>query len=205
MLLFSRSVMFKSLKPHGLHHVRLPCPLPSPGTCSNSCLLSWWCHSTILSSVIPFSSCLQSFPASGPFLILSWWHQLFLISRKSFVKWVLDCTKLPLHQNCIYWPSPTTSLGQFLRDIWGAVSYAAVLILAPTELNFQLSYCASFLAQKSHWQRCLVDHSPGGLKRVGHDLATKQQQQPHKGDFMKIQFKWINSVLVFDGCYNKLP
>ena len=50
---------------------RLPCPSPSPGTCSNSCLLSWWCHPTISSSVVPFSSCPQSFPASGSFLI-SW-------------------------------------------------------------------------------------------------------------------------------------
>ena len=50
-------------------HARLPCPSPSPGACSNSCPLSWWCHPTILSSVIPFSSCLQSFPESGPFLM----------------------------------------------------------------------------------------------------------------------------------------
>ena len=46
---------------------RLPCPSPSPGACSNACLLSPWCHPTILSSVVPFSSCLQSFPASGSF------------------------------------------------------------------------------------------------------------------------------------------
>ena len=52
------------LWPHGLQHARLPCPLLSPRVCSNSCPLSWWCHPTILSSVIPFSSCLQSFPAS---------------------------------------------------------------------------------------------------------------------------------------------
>ena len=51
--------------PHGLQHARLPCPSLSPGVCSNSCPLSWWCHPTILSSVTPFSSCLQSFPASG--------------------------------------------------------------------------------------------------------------------------------------------
>ena len=55
------------LQPHRLQHVRLPCPLPSPRTCSNSCLLSWWYHPTISSSVIPFSSCSQSFPASGSF------------------------------------------------------------------------------------------------------------------------------------------
>ena len=52
---------------HGLQHASLPCPSPSPGACSNSCLLSQWCHRTISSSVIPFSSCLQSFPASGSF------------------------------------------------------------------------------------------------------------------------------------------
>ena len=51
--------------PHGLQHARLPCPSPSPGACSNSCPLSWWCHPTISSSTAPFSSCLQSFPASG--------------------------------------------------------------------------------------------------------------------------------------------
>ena len=56
-----------SLRPHGLQHTRLPCPSPSPGACSNSCLLSQWCHPTISSSVIPFSSCLQSFPSSRSF------------------------------------------------------------------------------------------------------------------------------------------
>ena len=63
-------VVSDSLRPHGLQHARLPCPSPSPGTCSNSCPLSWCCHPTISSSVVPFS-CLQSFPASGSFL-LSW-------------------------------------------------------------------------------------------------------------------------------------
>ena len=53
--------------PHGLQHARLPCPSPTPGACSNSCPLSRWCHPTISSSVIPFSSCLQSFPASESF------------------------------------------------------------------------------------------------------------------------------------------
>ena len=56
-----------TLRPHGLQHARLPCPSPIPGACSNSCPSSWWCHPTISSSVIPFSSCLQPFPASGSF------------------------------------------------------------------------------------------------------------------------------------------
>ena len=59
--------MSNSLQPHELQHARLLCPSPSPGVGSNSCPLSWWCHPTISSPVIPFSSCLQSFPASGSF------------------------------------------------------------------------------------------------------------------------------------------
>ena len=64
---FSHTIMSNSLQPHALQHARLPCPSPTPGACSNSCPLSWWCHPTISSSVIPFSSCLQSFPASWSF------------------------------------------------------------------------------------------------------------------------------------------
>ena len=57
------------LQPHGLQHSRFPCPLPTPGAYSNSHPLSWWCHPTISSSFVPFSSCLQSFPASGSFSV----------------------------------------------------------------------------------------------------------------------------------------
>ena len=61
------SVMSNSLWPPGLQHARLPCPSPTPGAYSNSCPSHWWCHPTISSSVISFSSHLQSFPASGSF------------------------------------------------------------------------------------------------------------------------------------------
>ena len=61
------SVVSDSLQPRGLQHASLPCPSPAPGACSNSCLSSRWCHATISSSVVPFSSHLQSFPASGSF------------------------------------------------------------------------------------------------------------------------------------------
>ena len=61
--------MSDSLLTHRLQHTRLPCPSPTPGACSNSCPPSQWCHPTISSSVIPFSSCLQSFPASASFLM----------------------------------------------------------------------------------------------------------------------------------------
>ena len=65
--LFSHSVMYNSLWPHEPQHIRPPCPSPTPGVHPNPCPSSRWCHPTILSSVVPFSSCPQSFPASGSF------------------------------------------------------------------------------------------------------------------------------------------
>ena len=64
---FSSSVVSNSLRRHGLQHAGLPCLSPTPGACSDPCPWSRWCHPTISSSVAPFSSCLQSFPASGSF------------------------------------------------------------------------------------------------------------------------------------------
>ena len=64
---FSRSVVSTSLRPHGLQHTRLSYPSPTSRACSNSCPSSWRCHPTISYSVVPFSSCLQSFPATGSF------------------------------------------------------------------------------------------------------------------------------------------
>ena len=71
--------MSNSLRPHELQHARLPCPSPTPGACSNLCPLSWWCHPTTSSSIIPFSCCLQSFPVSGSFLMI----QFFTSSGQS--------------------------------------------------------------------------------------------------------------------------
>ena len=79
LLLFSGSAVSDSWWPHLLQHTNFPCPSPSPGVSSNSCPLSQWCHPTISSSVIPFSSCLQSFPASGSFLM----SQLFASGGQS--------------------------------------------------------------------------------------------------------------------------
>ena len=76
---FSRSAVSNSLQPHGLQHARPPCPSPTPGVYSNSCPLSQWCHPNISSSVVPFSSCLQSFQASGSFKI----SQLFTSGGQS--------------------------------------------------------------------------------------------------------------------------
>ena len=71
--------MSDSLWPHELHHARLPCPSLSPGVCSNSCPLSWWCHPIISSSFALFFSCPQSFPASGSFPV----SQLFIPDGQS--------------------------------------------------------------------------------------------------------------------------
>ena len=76
---FSLSVMSDSLRPHGLQHARLPCPLPTPEAYSNSCPSSQWCHPTTSSSVVPFSSHLQYFPASGSFPM----NQLFASGGQS--------------------------------------------------------------------------------------------------------------------------
>ena len=76
---FSRSVVSDSLRPHELHHARPPCPSPTPAVHPNPCPLSWWCHLTISSSVVPFASCPQSFSASGSSQMI----QLFISGGQS--------------------------------------------------------------------------------------------------------------------------
>ena len=76
---FSCSVVSDSLRPHGLQHARPPCPSPTPRVHPNPCPLSWWCHPTTSSSVVPFSSCPQSLPASGSFQL----NQLFASGGQS--------------------------------------------------------------------------------------------------------------------------
>ena len=81
---FSRSVVSDSLQPHESQHARPPCPSPTPGVHSNSCPSSQWCHPAISSSVVPFSSCPQSLPASGSFpmtqLFALYWSFIVLYS-----------------------------------------------------------------------------------------------------------------------------
>ena len=85
---FTRSVVSDSLWPHGLQHARPPCPSPTPKVYPNSCPLSRWCHQTISSSVIPFSSCPQSFPASESFpmsQLFAWGGQITGVSASTSV------------------------------------------------------------------------------------------------------------------------
>ena len=76
---FSHLVVSDSLWPQGLQQARLPCPSPTPGACSKSCSSGWWCHPNISSSVVPFSSCLQSFPASGSFSVSEFFVMLYCV------------------------------------------------------------------------------------------------------------------------------
>ena len=94
-LLFSHWVVFDSLWPHGLQHARLPWPSPSPGVCSNSCSLSQWCYPTISSPVISFSSCLQSFPTSGSFLMSQ-----FFASGGQSIRASASASILPVNIEC---------------------------------------------------------------------------------------------------------
>ena len=89
---FSRSVVSDVLRPHGLQHARSPCPSPTSRVYSNSCPLSQWCHPTISSSVVPFFSRLQSFPASGSFqmsqLFASGGQSIGVSALTSVLQWI---------------------------------------------------------------------------------------------------------------------
>ena len=89
---FSHSVVSDSLWPYRLQQARLPCPSLAPGACSNSCPLSQRYHPTISSSVVPFSSCLQSFPASGSFPV----SQFFASGRQS-IRALASASVLPVN------------------------------------------------------------------------------------------------------------
>ena len=100
---FSHSVVSDSLQPHESQHARPPCPSPTPGVYSNWCPLSRWCHPAISSSVVPFSSCPQSLPASGSFpmsQLLAWGGQSIRVSASASVlpmntqDWSLHIIKL---------------------------------------------------------------------------------------------------------------
>ena len=96
---FSQSVVSDSLRPHESQHTRPPCPLPTAGVYANPCPLSQWCHPTTSSSVVPFSSCPQSFPASGSFHM----SQLFTSGGQSI--WVSASTSV-LPMNTQGWSPP---------------------------------------------------------------------------------------------------
>ena len=91
-MLFSHSVVSNSLHPHGLQYGRFPCPSPTPRVFSNSCPSSWWCHPVISSSIVPFSSCPQSLPASESFQM-----SLFFASGGERTGFSASASVLPMH------------------------------------------------------------------------------------------------------------
>ena len=137
LLLFSSSVVSDSLWPHGLQHARLPCPSPSREACSNSCPLSWWCHPSISSSIVPFSSSLQSFPASGSFPISH-----FFESRRQSIGASASVSVLPMNiHNFIFfriWFDLLAAQGAFRSFLQHHSSKASAL------------QCSAFLWSNSH-------------------------------------------------------
>ena len=131
--------MSSSLWSHGLQHATFSCPSLIPGACSNSCPLSWWCHPTISSSVIPFSSCLQSFPASGSFP-----KSPFFISRGQSIGVSASASVLPM--NIQDWFSFTTDW----LDILAFRGTLKSLLQHHSLKASVLRHSAFFMAQLSH-------------------------------------------------------
>ena len=97
-LFFSLFQLLGHVQFYGLQHASLPCPSPTPGACSNSCPSSWWCHQAISSSVVLFSSCLQSFPASESFPM----SQFFASGSQSIGVSASESASIP-PMNIQYW------------------------------------------------------------------------------------------------------
>ena len=122
---FSRSVVSDSLQPHESQYTRPPCPSPTPGVYPNSCPSSWWCHPAISSSVVPFSSCPQSLPASGSFPV----SQLFAWGGQSTGVSAL-ASILPMNtqdQSPLGWTGWISLQSKGLSRVFSSCSKASIL------------------------------------------------------------------------------
>ena len=135
---FSYSVMSNCWLPHRLQHTRLPCPSPSSGTCSNSCPLSWWCHLTISSSVVPFSSCLQSFTVSQSFPMSQ-----FFASDSQSIEVSASASVLPIIFR-------TDFLSDGLVDLLAVQGTLKSLLQYRSSKSLILQHSAFFIVQLSH-------------------------------------------------------
>ena len=142
-LLFSRSVVFSCLQPHGLQHARLPCPSLSPGVCSNSCPLSQWCHPTISSSVVCFSSGLQSFPVSGSFPM----SRLFTSGSQSIR---VSASVLPVNIQG-WFPLGLTDLISLLPE-WLSRVFSSTTIQKHQFFSAQPSYGPTLTSVHNYWK-----------------------------------------------------
>ena len=150
LLLFSCSVVSYCLWPHGLQHTRFPCPSLSPRVCSNSHPLSWWCHPTILSSVVPFTSCLQPCPASGPFLM----GQLFPSGGQSIVA----SASASVHPMNIqgWFPLGLTSLISLLSKRLSRV-FSSTTVQKHQFFSAQFLYSSTLTSIHDHWKNHSLD------------------------------------------------
>ena len=148
---FSCSVMSDSLWTIGLQHARLLCPSPTTGAYSNLCPSSRWCHPTISSSVVPVSSCLQSFPASGSFAWVSSLHQ------------VARVLELQLQHQSFQWTFRTDFLSDWL--VWSPCSPRDSQEYSPTSqlkitnsLAFSLPYSPALTSIHDYWKNHCFDY-----------------------------------------------
>ena len=144
------SVMSDSLWPHGLQHARLPYPSPTSRVYPNSCLLSWWYHPTISSSVNTFSSCLQSFPASGSFLL----SQLFASGGQRIG---VSASESVLPLNTQDW-SPLGWTGWiYLQSKGLSRVFSNTTVQKHQFFGAQLSLCPTLISIPDHWKNHSFD------------------------------------------------
>ena len=147
---FSCSVVSNSLQPQGLQHARVPSPSSTPRACSNSCPLSQWCHPTISSSVAPFSSCPQSFPASGSFQM----SQLFASGGQSCG---VSASTLVLPMNTQDW-SPLgwiSWISSQSKGLWRVFSNTTIQSINSSVLSFIRS--PTLTSIHDHWKNHSLD------------------------------------------------
>ena len=143
---FSCSVVSDSLWPHGLQHARLPCPSSTLGAYSNSCPLSRWCHPTISSSVISFSSCLQSFPASGSFPRSQFFPSVDLSIGAS-----ASASVLPMNSQDWFplgWTGWISLLSKGLLRV-----FSNTTVQKPQFFGVQLLYSPTLTSIQDHWKK----------------------------------------------------
>ena len=147
---FSLAVMSNSLWPHELQHARPPCPSPTPGVHPNPCPSSRWCHPTISSSAVPFSSCHQSLPASGPFSmnqIFAWGGQSTGVSASALVLPMNTQDWAPLG-----WTGWISLQSKGLSRVFSNIPFKSITSLA---LNFL--YSPTLTSIHDHWKNHSFD------------------------------------------------
>ena len=147
---FSHSVMSDSLRPHESQHARSSCPSQTPGVYSNSCPSSWWCHPAISSSVVPFSSCLQSLPASGSFpmsQLFTWGGQSIGVSASASVL-TMNTQDYPLQDGLVGSPcSPRVSQESSPTPQFKSINFLVLSFLhSPTHTSIH-----------DHWENHSLD------------------------------------------------